>query len=214
MRADIGDTEEGLAGGSSRKDLETMFQLIYLRFTAPWPDPVAFGVVQGTVEGRPCEPVRAPLDGVRGCPEWGDVSRTISASVWDQSRARRRDEPRQLTCVGQGPLCRRQRLYLLVFVGSFDRASMKRLVERYLAAFPHFVGTNLYGYWHATGDRRDRKQVRKGIEPKSQVSIVFTGAFENDEIHRLTLRAIAEMLSGNLNRTLREILGGTYGVSV
>jgi zinc protease len=31
-------------GASSRKDLETMFQLIYLTFTAPRPDPVAFGV--------------------------------------------------------------------------------------------------------------------------------------------------------------------------
>ena len=56
--------------------------------------------------------------------------------------------------------------------------------------------------------------MRKGIEPKSQVSIVFTGTFQNDEMHRLTLRAMAEMLSGNLHRTLREELGGTYGVSV
>ena len=44
VRADIGETEEGLGGGLSRKDLETMFQLIYLTFTAPRPDPVAFGV--------------------------------------------------------------------------------------------------------------------------------------------------------------------------
>jgi zinc protease len=46
VRADIGTTEEGLAGGSSRRDLETMFQLIYLRFTAPRADPVAFGVLK------------------------------------------------------------------------------------------------------------------------------------------------------------------------
>src|SRR5205814_10504123 len=46
VRADIGSTEEGLAGGSSSRDLETMFQLIYLRFTAPRADPVAFGVLK------------------------------------------------------------------------------------------------------------------------------------------------------------------------
>src|SRR5207237_6900248 len=45
VRADIGETEEGLAGGASRKDLETMFQLIYLTFTAPRADPVAFRVL-------------------------------------------------------------------------------------------------------------------------------------------------------------------------
>ena len=31
VRADIGETEEGLGGGAARKDLETMFQLVYRR---------------------------------------------------------------------------------------------------------------------------------------------------------------------------------------
>jgi zinc protease len=59
-----------------------------------------------------------------------------------------------------------------------------------------------------------QRTVRAGIDPRSQVSIVFSGAFENDELHRVVLRAMGEMLSGNLHRTLREELGGTYGVSV
>ena len=36
----IGELDEGLRGSASRKDLETMFQLIYLTFTAPRADPV------------------------------------------------------------------------------------------------------------------------------------------------------------------------------
>ncbi|HEY6659729.1 MAG TPA: pitrilysin family protein, partial [Pyrinomonadaceae bacterium] len=40
----IGELEEGLSGSSSRKDLETMFQLIYLRFTQPRADANAFAV--------------------------------------------------------------------------------------------------------------------------------------------------------------------------
>ena len=40
----IGELEEGLSGSSSRADIETMFQLIYLAFTAPRADPTAFGV--------------------------------------------------------------------------------------------------------------------------------------------------------------------------
>ena len=39
------------------------------------------------------------------------------------------------------------------------------------------------------------KQVRRGIEPKSQVSIVFTGPFQNDEMHRVVVRAMAATLS-------------------
>ena len=46
VAADIGDTEEGLRGGSSRKDLEKMFQLIYLTFTAPRADPAAFRLLK------------------------------------------------------------------------------------------------------------------------------------------------------------------------
>src|SRR4029077_9001380 len=45
VRAEIGETEQGLGGGASRKDLETMFQLIYLTFTEPRADPVAFRVL-------------------------------------------------------------------------------------------------------------------------------------------------------------------------
>jgi len=46
------------------------------------------------------------------------------------------------------------------------------------------------------------------------VSIVFSGTFQNNEMNRLVIRAMAETLSGNLQTTLREDLGGTYGVSV
>ena len=42
LRADIDETEEGLRGGSARKDVEKMFKLIYLTFTAPRADPAQF----------------------------------------------------------------------------------------------------------------------------------------------------------------------------
>src|SRR5262245_9950909 len=41
----IGETGEGLSGNSSKRDLETMFQLIYLRFTQPRADANAFNVL-------------------------------------------------------------------------------------------------------------------------------------------------------------------------
>jgi zinc protease len=45
------------------------------------------------------------------------------------------------------------------------------------------------------------------------VSVVFTGPFQNDQANRIIMRAMAESLEGSLQRTLREDLGGTYGVS-
>ena len=61
--------------------------------------------------------------------------------------------------------------------------------------------------------RRRREAGEERIAPRSQVSIVFTGPFQNDEQHRVIATAMADTLAGNL-RTLREDLGGTYGVSV
>jgi zinc protease len=105
--------------------------------------------------------------------------------------------------------------FVFVFVGSFDLATMKPLVERYLASLPSLHRRETakdVGLHPPTGVVE--QQVKRGIEPKSQVSIVFSGPFQNDEMHRVTLSAMAETLSGNLHSTLREDLGGTYGVNV
>ena len=58
------------------------------------------------------------------------------------------------------------------------------------------------------------KVVRKGIEPKSQAAIVFTGAFPFDSPHEVTLEALGIILENRLRLSLREALRGTYGVDV
>lgn len=213
VRADIGSTDEGLAGGASRQDLETMFQLVYLTFTAPRADRTAFGVLTANL--------RRMLANQEAEPETV-FDRTLAAALTsDHPRAR----PLTPAMVDQMSLERSLAFYrdrfadasdfTFVFVGSFDLATMRPLVERYLASLP------------ALGRRetpRDvgirtpatvvRREVRKGVEPKSQASIVFSGEFENTEANRLLISTMAASLSGNLHRTLREDEGGTYGVSV
>jgi zinc protease len=105
--------------------------------------------------------------------------------------------------------------FTFVFVGSFDLATMKPLVERYLASLPATRRTEAardVGIHPPEGVVK--KQVTSGIAPRSQVSIVFSGPFQNDEMHRVAARTMGETLAGNLQRTLREDLGGTYGVGV
>jgi zinc protease len=58
------------------------------------------------------------------------------------------------------------------------------------------------------------KVVRKGLEPKSQTEIIFTGPIDDDREARYVLRAMSEALQLRLRETLREALGGTYSVSV
>jgi zinc protease len=210
---DIGETEERVAGGASSKDLETMFQLIYLRFTAPRADPAAFRVLT--------QQMKVALAHQDDLPE-SAFTQALNAVL---SQNHPRAQPMTAARVDQMDLDKSLAFYkarfadasnfTFVFVGSFDLATMKPLVERYLASLPashqHEVAKDV-GVHPPAGVVK--QQVRRGLDPKSQVSIVYTGPFQNDERHRVVLRAMAATLAGNLHRTLREELGGTYGVSV
>jgi len=213
VRADIGATEEGLAGGSARKDLETMFQLIYLTFTAPRADPVAFKVLTDQLKVTLANRLAQP-----------DVqfSQALDAAL---TQNHPRSQPLTPMAVDKMNLQKSLAFYkeryadasdfVFVFVGSFDVQTMKPLVEKYLASLP---STRRGEMVKDVGIRPPsgvvEKQVKSGIAPRSQVSIVFTGPFQNDEQHRVIANAMSDTLAGNLQRTLREDLGGTYGVTV
>jgi zinc protease len=213
VSAFIGETEEGLSGGGSRKDLETMFQLIFLRFTQPRADKDAF-TVQATQ-------ARTALANQSAVPEFAFPE--ALAILLGQNHPRRRI-PTAAT-IDEWNLDKSLAFYkdrfadasdfTFFFVGSFDLATMKPFVERYLGGLPSIHRTET---WKDVGVRPPvgviEKTVGKGIEPKSQTAIVFTGPFEYDPPHRTVIRAMAHILQMRLLGILREELGGTYSVSV
>ncbi|MEO7190886.1 MAG: insulinase family protein [Vicinamibacterales bacterium] len=213
VRPEIGDMFEGLSGGASNRDLETLFQLIHLTFTQPRADAEAFRALTAQLS--------ASLANREALPDVAFNDTLHAALTSDNPRAR----PLSLGMLSQMSLDRSLAFYkdrfadasdfTFVFVGSFDPAVMKPLVERYLGSLPALnrkeAGKDL-GIRPPTGIVE--KEVVKGLDPKSEVSVVFTGPFRNDPMNRLVLKATAEMLQGNLHQALREELGGTYGVSV
>jgi zinc protease len=213
VRAEIGDMSEGLSGRALRRDLETMFQLVYLTFTQPRADPEAFGVMTGQL--------RAGLANRQALPDAAFEDTLTAALTQDHLRAR----PMTPELVAQMNLDKSMAFYkdrfadasdfTFVLVGSFDLPTIKPLVEKYLASLP---ALNRKEAGRDVGIRPPpgvvEKQVNKGTAPKSQVGVVFTGPFQNNQRNRLIVRALANTLAGNLQRVLREDLGGTYGVSV
>jgi zinc protease len=212
VRADIGATEEGLAGGAARKDLETMFQLIYLSFTAPRADPVAFRVLT--------DQLKVTLANREAQPD------TVFDQTLDEALSQNhlRAQPLTPALVDRMNLSKSLAFYqdrfadasdfLFVFVGSFDLQTMRPLVEKYLASLPSLKrNETVKDVGMRPPEGVVQRQVKSGIAPRSQVSIVFSGPFQNDEQHRVIASAMADTLAGNLQRTLREDLGGTYGVS-
>lgn len=213
VSAFIDNDEEGLGGVASPKDLETMFQLIYLTFTQPRADPSAFAVLTSEM--------KAMLANQQASPEW-EFQQALNTTL---SQNHFRARPMTPALVDEMDLQRSFAFYkdrfadasdfTFVFAGSFDYETIRPLVERYLASLP---STGRHEIWKNEGITPPRgvveKVVRKGIEPKSEAAIVFTGAFPFDSAHNVTLDALGIILENRLRLSLREAMRGTYGVDV
>ena len=208
----IGELEEGLSGSASPKDLETMFQLIYLRFTQPRADREVFGVQTSNLKTMMANQSNTP----------GYAFTEALAGIMGQNHPRRRLPTPAM--VDEWNLDKSMAFYkdrfadasdfTFVFVGTIDLAAIKPLVERYLGSLPSLRRKES---WKDVEARPPTgvitRRVAKGIEPKSQSQIVFTGPFDYSPDRRLALSAMAHILQGRLLETIREDLGGTYSIS-
>jgi zinc protease len=209
----IGDTEEGLSGRASPKDLETMFQLVHLTFTAPRADQEAFAAHKA--QGK------AILANQQASPAFAFAQTLQSALTGDHPRAR------QMTAETIDQMNMEKSLafyndrfadasdFTFVFVGSFTLETMQPLVTRYLASLPSIKRVEK---WKDAGVQQPKgvveKTVRKGLEPQSRAAIVYTGPFQYTRDQRVAIRALAMLLQTKLRERVREELGGTYGVGV
>lgn len=216
VNAYIGNYREGLAGNASPQDLETMFKLIYLRFTAPRADRDAFEAFR--------QRRRAQLENREHDPDtvFGDTFRRIMT----QDHPRRR--PMTADMLEETDLERSLEFYeqrfadasdfTFVFVGTFGLETMRPLVERYLGGLPA-TGRDEAARGLGVGLPRGvvEETVRQGIEPRSRTRIAFPppeSARFDDAAERVLLHGTTLVLENRLSDVLREQLGGTYSVRV
>jgi zinc protease len=209
----ISSLYEGLSGSASPEDVEVLFQLIYLYATAPRADPEAFQSyrtrMQAFLENRSRSPEAAFQDTLqvtltqyhpRALPMTAERMAQLDL---DASMAFYRD---RFADAGD---------FTFVFVGAFDVAALRPLVRRYLGALPS--GGRVES-WRDPGIDAPagvlRRSVHRGLEPKSQSALVFTGTMDYTRENRYALASLGEVLRIRLRERLREDLAGTYGVSV
>lgn len=213
IRPYIGNLEEGFSGSASPADLETLFQLAYLYGTAPRADSTVFASFLTRMNSM--------LSTLQTNPQsaFGD---TLNVTLNDYHyRAR----PMSAEVLGEADLAQMQAFYAerfadfsdftFLIVGTFQPDDLRPLVEQYLATLP---STGRKETWRDVGMRTPEgaieKEIRRGIEPRSQVGIVFSGDMEWTMESRRALNMLRETLDTRLREVLREDLGGTYGVSV
>jgi zinc protease len=209
----ISELSEGFSGSASPDDMETLFQLIYLYFTAPRKDETAFQALQGQMDAflanRGNSPAAAFQDTVlvtmaQGHPRARPLSLEAFRDIdLDEAFAFYQDRFADASD------------FTFVFVGAFEPAEIRPLVETYLGGLPDLDREETWvdlDMDPPTGVIE--KEVHKGVEPQSQTQIIFTGPFDYTFDNRLGIRVLTSILDTRLREVVREELSGTYGVNV
>ncbi|MFT3824611.1 MAG: insulinase family protein [Chitinophagaceae bacterium] len=203
---------DGVRGSSSVKDLETMFQLNYLYFTAPRKDTALFrSFVQ------------------RSKSQYANISANPQAAFIDTMyKVFYNNNPLAPTTVPNSAyfdkinLERSLEIYKehfgdasgmnFVFVGSFKEEQIIPLIEKYIASLPatgkKFTFTD-NKVRPVTGNQK--LTVNKGKEEKSLILAFYTGETTYSEEMAMKAQALSEVLNIRIIEELREKIQGIYG---
>lgn len=209
----ISALHEGLRGSASPNDLEMLFQLIYLQFTESRKDEEAVAALltqyRSQLENKSLSPDAAYSD-------------TLNATM---NMYHPRRQPMTVEKLDLVDLDRAQELYddrfadagdfTFLFVGNFTMETMLPLIQQYLGSLP---ATGRNETWVDEGIIAPKKKVSKvverGVEPKSRTRIIFPGEFDYSRQNRYDMYSMMQVLRIRLRETLREDMGGVYGVGV
>ncbi|QNA91018.1 insulinase family protein [Massilia sp. Dwa41.01b] len=204
---------EVIGASSGATDIETMLQLLWLRFDTVRRDEDLFK----SFIGKQVEAARN-RDAQPGA-RFGDA--LVATLYNNHPRAPRPLRPEEYA---QIDLDRSIAIYrerfasakdlTFVMVGSFDLERVKPLLATYLGSLPT---PELPIGWRDVGLRPVRgvvkRAVHSGTEPKSTISLTFTGEAPFSEDEQMRLQALSEVLNIRIIEVLREKMSLIYGGS-
>ncbi len=212
LTPEIDELSAGFSGRAAPKDLETLLQLLHLYVTAPRNDAEAVRLARDQYY----ELVRNSADNPQRV--FSDSLSLALASYHPRARPTTPDDILALdTAVAfqaYRTQYRRAQDFTFVLVGNIDTAVFRPLAERWIATLP--TGSSIE--WKDNGIRPPKGKrivtVKKGIEPKSMVRMVYTGTATFSPEARAHLSLLADYLNDRLMKNLREEQGGVYTVGV
>ena len=210
-------TRTGLLCSAVRDDIETMFRLFYLRWTAPQVDTAyARLMIDKSVEEyrrREPDPQR---DFSRELTHLLSGSSYTNAELTDSLILSRVDISRMVPVFNQ--LYGSARDYTFVLTANMDAAEVRPYVERYLAALPGGPAKTEWVAPDRVTPREDVSLIRHTAKTeKAVVSLVYQGRERPDltmEENNLLLGAVKAVARTALLKRLREDMGKVYSVGV
>jgi len=204
---------ENLKASASPEDLETMFQLIYLYFTASRADSSAYlaylGKMKDYIANRAADPATTFGDTINvTLAQHHFRARPWSAPMLNEMGLQKSDAIFKDRFADAGD-------FTFFVVGNVQIDSVKQKARQYLATLPTRRRNES---WRDIGMRTPtgivRNEVHKGLEKQSMVQITFSGPFVFNRPNRFELMSVADILRIRLREQIREEKGGTYGVRV
>ena len=209
------DYKTQIFGTGSPKDLETIFQLLYLRFTDPRFNEDDFKATMGQyisyVENLKTNPdFKASAEQIKSLYGNNYRRQQISTEVLNAIKYDRL-EPiyRQLTANAAN--------YTVYIVGNVDLVTLKPMVEKYIGSLP--AKKNKITKRLDDGVRTAKGEVVNDFktpmqQPKVSVCRIYTGETAYNLDNAITMNFLQDILRARYTISIREEKGGTYGVGV
>ena len=204
---------EVVGASSGATDIETMLQMLWLRFQGVRRDEDLFK----SFIGKQVEAARNRL--AQPGARFGD---TLIATLYNNHpRAPRPLRPEEFAQISldRSIAIYRERFssakdLTFVMVGSFDLKTVKPLLATYLGSLPTpDIPTDYRDVGLRPVKGVVKRAVYSGTEPKSTVSLTFTGDAAFSELEQMRLQALVEVLNIRIIEVLREKLSLIYGGS-
>jgi zinc protease len=206
----VNDYEEGIEGNSSVKDFETFLQLVNLYFTQPRKDQT---LLNSFVTKQ-----KAQLQFLKSNPRafFADTLTKIvyNGSPWVSAIPKPEDYD---DVTADKALSIYKQIFgnadgmHFTFVGNVDAEKAKPLLEKYLGSLPSQKTEHLF---KDNGVRPVKgvvdANIKKGKEPQSIVTVLWTGETQYNRDENLAMRALIDALNIEVIQKLREDLGGMY----
>ncbi len=210
----VSTREEGINGSCVKKDLETMLQLTYLRFTAPRMDNEAFtSQIQRSkaqIQNQELNPQTALQD-------------TIAKVIYNNSVRAKRVRAEDLDKINFERCLEiyKERFadaddFEFFFIGDIDADTVAPLIAKYLGALPTVKGSEKYKTINQYMAKGQIKNVfeKEQETPNSLVLFAYNAPYKSELRDVLTIQVLEQVLQTLFTQTVREDEGGAYSVGV
>ncbi len=213
VSASVGEVNESVTATAAPRDLETMMQLVYLQFTALRSDADAFASWQGRSAAQyrnmASNPMYVYSDSLSSTLYGGNVRQRLpnaeAVEAVDYARSMELFKARFADAAN----------FTFMFVGNVDPATLKPLVEQYIASLPAGKGKEKAGVPVPTVKGSVVNLFERTVEsPKVSMAYVTTGMMEPTLENAIEMDAMWQVLFSRYFEVLREDEGGTYSPRV